>query len=80
MAGEGQYLAYLVRLWTVSQDGGVVWRVSAEDAHTGERRGFADLASLHAFLQEATAAQSGQARDESNAAVPDHTQDVPESR
>jgi hypothetical protein len=52
MAGERGYLAYLVRLWAVHDDGELVWRASAEDAHTGERRAFADLAGLCAFLQE----------------------------
>ncbi|NIA10270.1 MAG: hypothetical protein GWP10_11230 [Nitrospiraceae bacterium] len=29
----------------------VLWRFSVEDIHTGERRGFADLEALTAFLQ-----------------------------
>ncbi len=55
MSDERLYLAYLVRLWAISHDNGnVVWRVSAEDAHTGERRVFADLGSLCSFLKEVT--------------------------
>lgn len=48
------YRAYLVRLWPVHSGGQTVWRASAEDAHSGERHAFADLAHLFAFLQEAT--------------------------
>jgi len=29
-----------------------VWRFSLKDSHTGERRGFASLEALVAFLQE----------------------------
>ena len=54
MAEERLYLAYLVRLWAVSNNGDVMWRALAEDAHTGERRVFADLGSLCAFLNEIT--------------------------
>ena len=57
MSNEGHknsgYRAYLVRLWPVRSGGRTVWRASAEDAHSGERRAFADLAHLFAFLQEA---------------------------
>lgn len=51
MADERRYLAYMVRLWTVHRNGDVVWRASAENAHTGERCAFADLAGLCEFLQ-----------------------------
>ena len=54
MADEQRYLAYLVRLWTVHDNGDVVWRASVENAHTGERCAFADLAGLFEFLQAAT--------------------------
>ncbi len=47
------YRAYLVRLWPVHSGGQMVWRASAEDAHSGERHAFADLAHLFAFLEEA---------------------------
>ena len=46
-----RYLAYLVRLWQVRDKGQTVWRASVENAHTGERRGFARLAKLFAFLE-----------------------------
>jgi hypothetical protein len=37
------YLAYLLRLWRVNDDGKPVWRASLESPHTGERHGFANL-------------------------------------
>lgn len=59
MAGERGYLAYLVRLWAVHHDGDLVWRASAENAHTGERRVFADVASLCVFLRESVGQPAG---------------------
>lgn len=52
-SGDNGYQAYLVRLWPACYGAQTVWRASAKDAHTGERRAFADLAHLFAFLQEA---------------------------
>ena len=49
---------YLLRLWQVESDGRSVWRASLEDAHTGERQGFADLALLGSFLTQQTAGDS----------------------
>jgi hypothetical protein len=51
MVDERGYLAYMVRLWSVHHDGELVWRASAENAHTGERHAFADLTALCEFLQ-----------------------------
>jgi hypothetical protein len=45
------YLAYLLRLWQIQDKGKIGWRASLENAHTGERRGFAGLAELFAFLE-----------------------------
>lgn len=53
MADERRYLAYMVRLWTVQHNGDLIWRASVENAHTGERCAFADLAGLFDFLQAA---------------------------
>jgi hypothetical protein len=50
------YLAYLLRLWQIQDKGKIGWRASLENAHTGERQGFAGLAELFAFLQS----ESGQ--------------------
>ncbi len=55
-----RYHAYLLRCWAErGQDGtgAVHWRCSLEDPHTGERRGFADLAALLAFLAAELAGQ-----------------------
>jgi hypothetical protein len=42
-------------LWQAEGDGGhVVWRAALEDARSGERHGFADLARLCAFLDVLT--------------------------
>jgi hypothetical protein len=48
------YYSFLLRVWQTSSHGKVVWRASLESAQTGERYGFADLASLFAFLEEQT--------------------------
>ncbi|MCB0131294.1 MAG: hypothetical protein KDD78_10610 [Caldilineaceae bacterium] len=55
MANEQRYLAYMVRLWTVRCNGDVVWRASAANAHSGEQRTFADLASLFDFFRDVVA-------------------------
>lgn len=49
-----RYLSYLLRYWEErgpqpSQP--AIWRFSLEDVETGERRGFANLEALVAFLQ-----------------------------
>jgi hypothetical protein len=49
---QNQYRAYMLRLWQVRSDGGIAWRASLEDPHTGKRKGFVDLESLLAFLKE----------------------------
>ena len=49
---EPRYLAYLLRLWQVRDNEEMIWRASLEDPHTGERRGFAALEMLFAFLRE----------------------------
>jgi hypothetical protein len=59
MAEEAQeYQSYLLRLWRTSSRGKLAWRASLESAQTGERRGFADLASLFAFLEQQTGSNS----------------------
>ena len=51
--GPLRYHSYLLRFWEVR--GRVelpsVWRFSLTDPHTGERKGFADLETLVAFLR-----------------------------
>jgi hypothetical protein len=56
---QSRYLAYLLRLWRVGKEGEAAWRASLEDAHTGERQGFADLATLLAFLEARTERSGG---------------------
>jgi hypothetical protein len=52
MASERRrYISYLLRLWQVRVGGQLVWRTSLENAQTSERRGFANLADLVAFLE-----------------------------
>jgi len=47
-----RYLAYMLRLWEVNNDGKLDWRASLESPHTGERHGFANLEALFGFLEE----------------------------
>ena len=55
MTDEQQpYHAYLLRLWQVNTATGPTWHASLEDARTGERKGFAYLKGLFAFLEEPT--------------------------
>jgi hypothetical protein len=51
---DRKYLSYLLRLWTVEEEGGSAWRASLEATHSGERYGFASLESLLTFLKEQT--------------------------
>ncbi|MBU0496064.1 MAG: hypothetical protein KKA73_18045 [Chloroflexi bacterium] len=54
---QPRYQAYMLRFWETRgscADCPAVWRFSLEDPHTGERRGFADLKGLLAFLQTRT--------------------------
>jgi hypothetical protein len=46
------YRSYLLRLWRARASEGGAWRASLQDPHTGERRGFADLSQLLAFLEQ----------------------------
>ena len=55
MSEEARYLSYLLRLWQVQGKEGWIWRASLEHASTGERRGFAGLVELIAFLEQETA-------------------------
>jgi hypothetical protein len=52
MSGKGRYISYLLRLWQVETEGEWVWRASLDCPHTGQRRGFAGLAELCAFLEQ----------------------------
>lgn len=56
------YLAFLLRLWCVEVEDGIAWRASLENAHTGERQGFADVQLLCAFLTRQLEDAAPQAR------------------
>jgi hypothetical protein len=52
MTESRRYRVYLLRLWQAEgEDGQPVWRAALEDARSGERHAFADLAQLCAFLE-----------------------------
>ena len=56
-----EYHAYLLRFWEERGEQGTsaAWRFSLEDPQTAQRHGFADLASLTAWLETATGRPSG---------------------
>ena len=54
MSEQRRYRVFLLRVWQADDNGRSVWRAALEDARTGERHGFADLARLCAFLEEQT--------------------------
>ena len=45
------YLSYLLRIWQVDDDEARVWRASLQRPGGEERRGFADLEGLFAYLR-----------------------------
>jgi hypothetical protein len=49
---QARYASYLLRLWRVKSGHDPDWRASLECARTGERRGFANLTDLFAFLEK----------------------------
>jgi hypothetical protein len=54
MTEQQRYRVYLLRVWQADDNGRLVWRAALEDARTGERHGFANLARLYAFLEQQT--------------------------
>lgn len=48
------YLSYLVRVWQTRDGDTAVWRASLESPGSGERRNFASLDALVAYLYEQT--------------------------
>ncbi len=57
-AKDVHYIAFMLRLWRVKQNGEHAWRASLESPSTGERRGFANLEELFAFLATQTREQT----------------------
>jgi hypothetical protein len=55
---EPEYRAYMLRLWSVQEAAGSVWRASLQSVESGELTGFACLEELVAFLQKVTAESS----------------------
>ena len=54
---QSGYLSYLLRLWQDNNgdtEGKAAWRASLESSLTGEKRGFASLDDLFAFLRRQT--------------------------
>ena len=70
--GQQRYLAYMLRLWQVSSDRDPIWRASVESPHSGERRGFANLERLFAFL-EAKCQEQPEDIGELGPGLPNHT-------
>ncbi len=56
----GGYLAYLLRIWQIKDDGQEIWHASLEDPHTGKRQGFPNLDALIAFLWEQIGDRQGE--------------------
>ena len=49
---QPDYLAYLLRLWRVSEGEAPAWRALLKSSHTGEEVGFGSLEELFAFIRE----------------------------
>lgn len=61
---QPDYHAYLLRMWR-DNAGRQTWRASLESAHSGVRRGFADLEALFSYLRrQAVQGPDGQLLDE----------------
>jgi hypothetical protein len=54
MPNHREYRSYLLRLYQARSAGGVVWRASLEDPHTGKRLGFSSIGRLYEFLLDQT--------------------------
>jgi hypothetical protein len=57
MGQQKRYLVFLIRLWPAEEGGEPTWRASLESASSGERRAFACLEDLFAYLREQVRAQ-----------------------
>ena len=58
------YASYLLRLYRVSDESELVWRISLESSLTGEREGFASLNALLGFLRQQMGMTSNAERNE----------------
>lgn len=57
-----RYLSYLLRLWETADGEQRFWRASLERPGTGERRSFATIEALFAYLRQETQSESPQHR------------------
>jgi hypothetical protein len=56
---ERRYISFMLRLWLTQDGTQSIWRVSLEDPVSGERRGFANIEQLCAFLKRQISADGG---------------------
>ncbi len=63
MSRQRRYLSYMLRLWETSNGETQIWRASLESPGSGQRRGFASLQGLMAFLEAEIRSQGEQPRD-----------------
>lgn len=61
---ETQLFSFLLRVWRAGNGAKPEWRASLEDTFTGERRGFASLEELCAFIQNLTGEKAGNQQTE----------------
>jgi len=65
------YQAYLLRLWRVEHQSRCEWRASLQSAHSSERRAFASLEQLVAFLRKTCQSEGPEPPQSSGNAVND---------
>ena len=53
---QPEYLAYLLRMWRVQEDGGMSWRASLERPSNGQRLAFTSLEAVFDFLRRQASA------------------------
>ena len=66
-----EYVAYLLRMWRARKGTKWSWRASLERVQTGERKGFASLEDLFAYLRGQAGLSTGSCPQPSPQSVPD---------
>jgi len=51
--------SFILRVWRAGDGGRPQWRASLEDTRTGERRGFASLEELYAYIETLIGDEAG---------------------
>lgn len=74
---QPDYISYLLRLWSMSDEEEVVWRASLESPRTGQRKGFASLDDLFDFLRQQTGVSSNSRGGDQQEHTPGHPKAVP---